>query len=41
MKDKPNNISLAGVFYLNQEESSYMEERFVRAWHAIHWKERS
>jgi hypothetical protein len=41
MRDKPNNILLADVFYFNKEGNSDMRERFVRAWHTIHKKEKN
>jgi hypothetical protein len=41
MRDKPDNILLAGVFYHNGEGSSNMRARFVRAWHTVHRKEKN
>ena len=41
MKNKPWNLSLAGEFYLNQEDSSGRREKFEQAWRAIHRKDRN
>ncbi|MCI67841.1 hypothetical protein A2U01_0089100, partial [Trifolium medium] len=38
MRDKPNNILLAGVFYRNEEGNLDMRDRFVRAWNNVHRK---
>lgn len=35
MKEKPNNFSLTGEFYLNHEDHAGMRLRFVRAWHTV------
>ncbi|XP_006593206.1 uncharacterized protein [Glycine max] len=35
MKEKPNNLSLTGEFYLNHEDHAGMRLRFVRAWHTV------
>jgi hypothetical protein len=39
MRDKPDNILLAGVFYHDEGEGLDMRARFVRAWHTIQRKE--
>jgi hypothetical protein len=41
MRDKPENMLLAAVFYRNEEESPDMRARFVRAWHTVHKKEKN
>jgi hypothetical protein len=41
MRDKPENILLAGVFYRNEEGNPDMRARFVRAWHTVHKKEKN
>ncbi|MCI64224.1 hypothetical protein A2U01_0085482, partial [Trifolium medium] len=38
MRDKPNSILLAGVFYHNEEGNLDMRDRFVRAWNKVHRK---
>ena len=35
MKEKPNNLSLSGEFYLNHEDYTNMRIKFVRSWHTI------
>jgi len=33
MKEKPNNLSLSGEFYLNNKDYANMRTKFVQAWH--------
>src|SRR3954469_6439419 len=35
MKERPANILVPGIFYLNQDGNSDMRNRFVRAWHHV------
>ncbi|XP_058764429.1 uncharacterized protein LOC131637881 [Vicia villosa] len=35
MKERPANILVSGIFYLNQDGNSDMRNRFVRAWHHV------
>jgi len=35
MKEKPNNLSLSGEFYLNNKDYANMRTKFVQAWHTI------
>jgi hypothetical protein len=41
MRDKPNSLLLAGEFYHNEEGGPTMRNKFVRAWHTIHRKEKN
>ncbi|XP_050875917.1 uncharacterized protein LOC127079576 [Lathyrus oleraceus] len=38
MVDKPDNLLLSGIFYLNEEESSGLKDRIIHAWRNIHRK---
>jgi len=35
MKEKPNNLSLSGEFYLNNRDYANMRTKFVQAWHTV------
>ncbi|KAI5445829.1 hypothetical protein KIW84_013895 [Lathyrus oleraceus] len=41
LKDKPNNILLEGVFFLEGKDPQGLKARFVRAWRSIHKKSRN
>ena len=38
MTDKPGNIFLEGIFYLDKEGDSGMKDRIIQAWRSIHVK---
>jgi len=38
--EKPKDISLDGIFYLNQQDSKEMRGKFIQAWRAVHKREK-